>query len=400
MWRLASVVVVVSVFVGGCLEDSDERPPEAPRVLNTPIALADSTITLTGWPLRTSNRSHVSVCVDGAVGFEITEEHRMTVQRALDDILGGIPDPVPELAEWLVVRGCPPAPNLFARGINVGLEGFGPKVSRPSEHLVFVYFLPEESEYFLPESFGLIQTTELSCVNYRCHNVTSGIYKKASADSEQFRNELLSALRFANADTPIQEFFLQVEERTHLSVCIDRPEGGEISDAELAAFDDVFERTFDMLPAVPEPLRERQVTIGCPEPIVEIATETGRYDTSSKLTEKPSKHRMFVYLLDEASYQATFGGEPFFLTSEEKVCPTDWCDNVTSGLYLSASTMGTEDWRYAIARGLNVVYEVPSGEPDIDLSACDRGESPHPDYDCERVERMKENIASLGTQIH
>ena len=80
--------------------------------------------------------------------------------------------------------------------------------------------------------------------------------------------------------------------------------------------------------------------------------------------------------------------DPYALTDEEVVCQLDGCTGVTFGLYLSMSA-DRNVWREGLARGLRLVEPLPNGEPDIDWAACERGERPHPDFDCSGYEDWK-----------
>lgn len=387
------LVLICAAFALAC----DGEGKDALEAVQTPTAEEDGV--LTGWPLRTSNRTMLSLCVDGAGGFLISDAQVEAVEAALEESLGGIHNPLPEFRQWEVSTGCPPAPNLFITDTGVVLDGLGAKTDWPSRHLVFVYFLPADS--FKPSSDFPYEemTTEQMCIEYSCYAVTAGLYVNASISQEILREALLRTLGFATVQRAPPDWFL-MSGRPNLSLCVDGVGGLELSDEHVQAVREGLELALDSAPEVPAEYQRHEVVAGCPLPSVPLGKFVDgddRYDRlaeAGRVVDVPSPHRLFVYFMPDDVYDATLAGEPYATTGEEHVCPTDACMGVTLGVYLPASAK-IDVLRMGLLRGLRLVESLPNPEMDIDWQACKRGERPHPDFNCQDLEDWRRDLLSL-----
>ena len=149
-------------------------------------------------PLISDTRSRLSLCVDGAGGFNASDEDTQEVREALEQGLAAENSLPAEYAEPVVVPDCPPAPDELGavRGTSLGIYGQSfSEGETPSEHRLFVYFIaPELFEMSWPgEPYGL-GTAELACRADVCLTVTGSLYVSSSVSGRDLRDGLLDSL--------------------------------------------------------------------------------------------------------------------------------------------------------------------------------------------------------------
>jgi hypothetical protein len=199
--RLAPILgtlTVLALLTGACGED---RPLDTgAATTTTAVATTDRSEAQGGGdvrvegPLLVSNRSHLSICVDGGGGLNISNEDVQGVRETLEEALAARPEIPPEYAEREVTAGCPaPTARLGSPEKFLGLGA--PSVATPSEHRVFVYLLPPEVYAATfgsdPYSFG---PEEFLCEGDACYPITFGLYVSSSFDGNVLRQGLLDSL--------------------------------------------------------------------------------------------------------------------------------------------------------------------------------------------------------------
>ncbi len=155
--------------------------------------------------LLTTNRSILSLCVDGAGGNAVSPNAVDSVGRALENVLFDTSNVPPGYANWEVTSGCPPPSGLTGTptdrwernsgagsGVFVGSEG---APLTPSEHRTFVYFVAPGAyaASFGDEPYANI-SEEFLCERGFCSGVTIGIYLPNTVTSAVLRQALLEAL--------------------------------------------------------------------------------------------------------------------------------------------------------------------------------------------------------------
>jgi len=152
--------------------------------------------------LATSNRSRLSICVDGARGAAVAAAEVEAISRGLDDLFAAGRYSLVYGGEHLVVVGCPPPTALSAvprsRDARHGSDGGGVYLyapEGPSEHRVFVYVIPPDvyNASFGSEPFAT-GTAEFLCQGHECAAVTTSLYITPSVAANVLREGLLDAL--------------------------------------------------------------------------------------------------------------------------------------------------------------------------------------------------------------
>ena len=148
-------------------------------------------------------------------------------------------------------------------------------------------------------------------------------------------------------------------ERSELSICV-TGEGGYVSDtSDIARVETALNDGLAKHDGLPTEYESRSVTEGCPPTRVPIGVATSGPGAYGRPVDTPSKHFMFVYLLPEATYHATFPiGERYSLGSAEHVCSGDTCERATFGLYLP-SNADPSDIERALLEALRLVPGTP-----------------------------------------
>ena len=145
-----------------------------------------------------SDRSNLSVCVDGAAGFNVSDTELVAVQAALDSGLASVPDVPGVYSQPAVAVGCPAPPAaLVDQTVKPANRAFelGVIVDVPSNHLLFVYFMDVDT---YTASFGSEPyskaTAEYICTFDNCVGVTLSVYFPQTAGSDVLREGLLDIL--------------------------------------------------------------------------------------------------------------------------------------------------------------------------------------------------------------
>jgi hypothetical protein len=179
--------------------------------------------------------------------------------------------------------------------------------------------------------------------------------------------------------------YLITGNRPNLSICVHGAGGLSVSNDDVARVRAALEAGLLSVPDIPPEYGERVVSEGCPPPSAQLGQPASQWDIRGARVDVPSVHRVFVYLVSDATYSATFGAEPFVAAGEELVFSGDEGYPVTFGLYVPQSAPSD-----ALSEGLLTVLRLrphePSPTPAIDWQACERGERPHPDFDCSNYE--------------
>lgn len=153
-------------------------------------------------PLITTNRTHLSICVDGARGYAVSQQEVTWLREALDDALNNSPLTPPEFAQRELVTGCPSPPAAltednpnFHELWQALVHGVGwPVVDTPSPHLVFVYLVPPEfyeSKFDIPY---LVGNADRTCEVDTCVPLTVALYLSPAIESQMLREALLDSL--------------------------------------------------------------------------------------------------------------------------------------------------------------------------------------------------------------
>jgi hypothetical protein len=218
--RVAGVVVLalllvaagVTLLVTGL---SDDQSTSARTEQQPTISVADEKATLiaqTPEPpvlhvLRASNRSELSICVDG-IGVTVGDREVELVQEALREQrvrlrLAGEIGTLFDNAR--IVQGCPPAgaldPSRHTTGGKTGKTIMGKATSDPSPHLLHIYVVASEQ---FETWFGngpvvpsyVPAAEELSCRGDQCREVTLGLYLNGFPTADELYQELLGMFPF------------------------------------------------------------------------------------------------------------------------------------------------------------------------------------------------------------
>lgn len=188
----ALVAFVTSQLVAGSEDDADLLPT-GDRSESVAGSEDDA------GPVPPPDRSQLSVCVDGAGGLAVSSADVDAVGAALQDALASAPLEVPdEYSDPTVVAGCPPPPPaLLDESISPVLrpDELAVLVETPSDHLLFVYFMPSETYAF---SFGDVPYTkvdqEVVCPTDDCITTSLSLYFPESPGHDLLRDALLDIL--------------------------------------------------------------------------------------------------------------------------------------------------------------------------------------------------------------
>ena len=160
--------------------------------------------------LFTSNRTELSVCVDGAEGYDLTGEEVDAVAEALENSLASVPDPPNEYAKRGVSEKCPRGTVLSYVGSDVVgggrldeydwslgdvFIGYPDGPSEPSEHLVFLYFVTPDgyNQSFDSEPY-FRHTAESLIVGDVISGVTTALYVRSTATTADLETALTGVL--------------------------------------------------------------------------------------------------------------------------------------------------------------------------------------------------------------
>lgn len=193
---LVLMAVGLAVLAAACGSSSQKSLSETPA--DTDVAEEDE-ITIGGL-LRVSNRTNLSLCVDGAGGFSVSDDDVDRVRNALETVLAAADDPPSEYSDPVVSLGCPPPVALTGRRLSI-LDRHSLEVSPlesasdVSRHRFHVYVVPPE---VYETSFGgdTYATTaeEFICESDVCTSVTRGLYVTPSTSSDVIGRALRAGL--------------------------------------------------------------------------------------------------------------------------------------------------------------------------------------------------------------
>lgn len=185
--------VLIACFVGTQEGDAPVATPGG-----TPLSHVDFQ---PGSLLFTTNRTQLSLCVEGAGGFSVAQAEVELVRRALEDAVAVVPSLPAEYAQRSVSAGCPLATALIGRLVPedepwTGVVRVGVGTSRdPSLHRLFVYFVSPDA---YAAHFGtrpyFRTTAEDICEVDECGGVTSALYVPPSITPGTLREALFNNL--------------------------------------------------------------------------------------------------------------------------------------------------------------------------------------------------------------
>lgn len=229
---------------------------------------AEGRVSFTTGILGTSNRSNLSVCVDGVGGHAVAAPEVAMVRRALVEGLTSVSDvyqratdyrdgaevsagcpahtaalTVAELAAW-EASGDASADDIPGSPINVR----GPDT--PSSHLLFVYIIPSDvyGRVFGAEAEWAKGAAEMLCGGHSCAQVTTALYVSPSIDPAELSAGLLSGIGYGEPEVDPPMSPEERNERTRQGL-----ENAGLSPSEI---DEFFERACSVVPdACPTPLR-------------------------------------------------------------------------------------------------------------------------------------------------
>ncbi len=211
---LTVAVVAVLAACSGQGPDTFKAPPTgsittSPTVATSiaPAGTAEPTTEPWAW-FRTfgGNRADLSICVDGVAGLSASDAEVELVREGLDSITSnlGVDGYLSYIVEAKTPRGCPEPPLVLGTAISrYEAVSFAYRVRAPSEHFVFVYFLPEEvyKATFGDEPYFEVGV-EICCMTRNNATVTSSVYTTRSIDEGKLGEALMHAMAFRDYCAP------------------------------------------------------------------------------------------------------------------------------------------------------------------------------------------------------
>ncbi len=159
--------------------------------------------------LFTTNRTVLSICVDGAEGYTVTPDDLDGVRLALEDAIRRTAEPPTEYGVRVVVEGCPEprapsyvistsgADRLDENDWNIGDVIIGDRGAppEPSPHRLFVYLVPPDvyTGYFVAEPY-FRHTAESLRSGDEFIGVTGAVYVRSSISHQDVRAALMHNL--------------------------------------------------------------------------------------------------------------------------------------------------------------------------------------------------------------
>lgn len=194
--RLAATFLAGVLLLSACNDGREQTTPSATGTAPTATAPAQGRRVTFEGPFITSNRSVRSLCVDGAEGISVSRGQVAMIRQAVVDALDSHPY-LEAQGEPVVSAGCPPPTGLTDQPVPDKNRG-GTVVDSPSEHMLFVYIVPDN---VFSRSFGEVPygtaTEEFFCGgSHNCAAVTEGLYVPPSVSPEALQVGLLDALGF------------------------------------------------------------------------------------------------------------------------------------------------------------------------------------------------------------
>ncbi len=196
--RLARAGFLV-VFLAAC-SDGDQASQALPTVTALP---QDTGVDFSGDLLATTNRSILSVCVDGTPGYALTQDDLDAVTEALDRGFEGLAGPDAVFNERYgedtrVIQGCPtPTVTLGATLASKEVSELTTRsFDAASPHRMFVYLVaPLAFDVTFPEERPFVRgAAEMLCRGDQCAEVTTALYVKSDIDPDPLTEALLYSL--------------------------------------------------------------------------------------------------------------------------------------------------------------------------------------------------------------
>ena len=200
--QLPVLIILVLLALGGallaaaCGGDSTEPEP----TMTTADEQAEERFNPFN-PLIDIERRELSICVAGLGGHTFESSDVTRISTALDAGLAKFSDLPEEAGTRRRTEGRQPTriplgeatggPGTYARAV----EG----VDSPSEHFMFVYFLPEDLYTATFPHFDryALGAAESFCAGDECETATLGLFLPSNAGADAIENALLEALRLA-----------------------------------------------------------------------------------------------------------------------------------------------------------------------------------------------------------
>ncbi len=151
--------------------------------------------------LLAGNRTHLSLCVDGAGGGSITSVELDRVSSALDSGLGSLDRIPPEFGQPSVTAGCPPPIPLTGERLDSFdlCCGFSTRITDAallSLHRLFIYFVPDDTyaASFGPDQPYARAVPERVCRGDFCSEMTVAVYFPQTVATEVLAQGILEGL--------------------------------------------------------------------------------------------------------------------------------------------------------------------------------------------------------------
>ena len=206
------LAVVLIAILAACSSEEEPAVPSTPSPIATTIVAtqqpAGPTATPWAW-FRTfagGNRDDLSICVDGAGGLSASDADVELVRDGLDSLTAnlGVDGYLSYIVEARTPRGCPEPPLELGTTITRSEAArLMYRVGVPSEHFVFVYFLPQEvyqATFGDEPYFGV--GVEMCCMTGNDASVTYSVYSTRSIDEDTLGQALMHAMGFADYCAP------------------------------------------------------------------------------------------------------------------------------------------------------------------------------------------------------
>ena len=188
------------------LSDSEEQLALTSSQAPTSVEAGEIVAEWVGGPLLVKNRDHLSLCVDDAGEFNISDTNVEAVRAALAAMLAVQPEVPIEYTNGVVTKGCPPistrlgTPNPY---VGLAAERYYQGGGSPSEHLAFVYLVSRD---VYAATFGdqpYVQgREEFICGGDVCVVATVGLYFPETVEADVLEAGLLRALVLPRPEIP------------------------------------------------------------------------------------------------------------------------------------------------------------------------------------------------------
>ena len=212
---LILIAVGLAALTAACASSTDQPPSDT--AIDADVG-GEGEVT-SGGLLLVSNRTQLSLCVDGAGGFSVSDDEVDRVRDALEGVLAAADNPPSEYSDRAVSRSCPPPTALTGSVLDYGERyGFGvlsgsgalETAGDASRHRLHVYVVPPD---VYATSFGAdaYATTaeDLLCDVDVCIWLTQGLYITPSTGSDVISRALRSVL-VLNPPLPEPTVYAQV----------------------------------------------------------------------------------------------------------------------------------------------------------------------------------------------